>query len=117
MGQILVIEDDVAVLEAFGLWLADAGFKVSLHQDSKCLENLEKVPDLILLDMLLSGEDGKDVCRKIKGAQSTKRVPVIMVSAHPDAKQRCLEAGADEFLAKPFDIDELFVKIKKHLPS
>lgn len=67
--------------------------------------------DLIIMDMLLSGVNGTDLCVDLKKNPSTSRIPVIMISAHPNAKEICLEAGADEFISKPFDMNDILSKI------
>jgi CheY-like chemotaxis protein len=64
-------------------------------------------PDLILLDLLLSGMDGKAICRQLKGAEATSHIPVILMSAHSQVTQIAEEAGADGWLAKPFEIEAL----------
>ena len=64
-------------------------------------------PLLIIMDMLLSGTDGRDVCKTLKTKEETKAIPVLMISAHPNARETCLSAGADDFLEKPFDMDAL----------
>ena len=67
--------------------------------------------DLIIMDMLLSGVNGTDLCIDLKKNHSTSHIPVIMISAHPNAKEICLEAGADEFISKPFDMHDILSKI------
>jgi DNA-binding response OmpR family regulator len=70
------------------------------------------LPRLILMDMLLAGADGKDICKELKTNTSTQHIPVMMISAHPDAEKACKDAGADEFLEKPFEIDMLLKKTR-----
>ena len=67
-------------------------------------------PRLIIMDMLLSGADGRDICRELKGDPATRDIPLMMISAHPDAEETCRQAGADDFLEKPFEIDVLLNK-------
>jgi CheY-like chemotaxis protein len=74
-------------------------------------------PDLILLDILISGSDGREICRKLKSNDTTKHIPIVMISAHPSAKRESQEAGADGFLAKPFEIDDLLETVKSHILS
>jgi DNA-binding response OmpR family regulator len=64
-----------------------------------------------LLDVLLSGKDGRTIARQLKSQEDTKHIPIIMFSAHPSAEQTAREAGADDFIAKPFEIDDLLEKI------
>jgi DNA-binding response OmpR family regulator len=118
-GRILIVDDDLAILEAVGFALEDAGHEIKLI--SKSLDGIVAqvelaAPDVIILDMLLSGTDGRNICRLLKSNPSTAPIPVIMMSAHPTAAQSAAEAGADDFLPKPFDIDELLTKVESHLP-
>jgi DNA-binding response OmpR family regulator len=73
------------------------------------------LPDLILIDVLLSGKDGREIVKSLKSQQETKQIPTIMFSAHPSAEETMQQAGADDFLEKPFDIDVLLAKITHHL--
>ena len=81
------------------------------------LENLNSrgLPDVILLDMLLSGKDGREIVKYLKSQEKSKPIPVIMFSAHPGAEETAHQAGADNFVAKPFEIDALLEKIAEYL--
>ena len=72
-------------------------------------------PRMLLMDMLLSGTDGRDICRKLKLDPATSHIKIMMMSAHPDADRSCREAGADEFISKPFDMDLFIAKVKTQL--
>lgn len=63
----------------------------------------------------MSGEDGREICKILKEQTTTKKIPIIMISASKDADAMAKKAGADDFIAKPFDIEEILSKIKKHL--
>jgi len=80
---------------------------------STVLDMKDELPDLLLLDIWMSGEDGRDICKKLKHTDATKNIPVIMISASRDIKESALESGADDFLAKPFEMNELLEKIEK----
>lgn len=114
--KIIVVDDDDGVLEGFRAILEnfDYDVKTSPTPDILLRLNPDKLPDLILLDVLLSGVDGRDVCKKLKSMEKIKNVPIIMVSAHPSAAKSMKSAGADDFLAKPFEMDDLLKKVKKH---
>jgi len=73
------------------------------------------LPDLILLDVLLSGKDGREIVKQLKSQEETKSIPIIMFSAHPSAEKTAREAGADDFVAKPFHIDFLLAVVAKYL--
>jgi DNA-binding response OmpR family regulator len=117
--KILVVDDDPDILEAFQLTLEYAGYDVTTTEKGEYAENLRDtnggLPDIIILDVLLSGKDGRIICQKLKSQVDTKHIPIIMISAHPSAKQSIKAVGADDFLAKPFEIDELLTKIAHYL--
>ena len=116
--KILVVDDDPDILDALQFMLEDAGYEVKTTEKGEYAENLHdtngELPDVIILDVLLSGKDGRLICQKLKSQQETKRIPIIMISAHPNAKQSVSAVGADDFMAKPFDMDELLATIAKY---
>ena len=67
--------------------------------------------DLVIMDMLLSGADGTDICRRLKQDKVTSSIPILMFSAHPTAKDSCLAAGADDFISKPFEMNDMIGKV------
>ena len=116
--KILVVDDDPDILDALQFMLEDAGYEVKTTEKGEYAENLHDtnggLPDVIILDVLLSGKDGRLICQKLKSQEETKRIPIIMISAHPNAKQSVSAVGADDFMAKPFDMDELLATIAKY---
>ncbi len=116
--KILVVDDDPDILDALRFLLEFAGYDVKTTDKGEYAENLRDtnsgLPDLIILDVLLSGKDGRLICQKLKSQQDTKHIPVIMISAHPNAKQSVAAVGADDFMAKPFDADELLELVVKY---
>ena len=116
--KILVVDDDPDILDALRFMLEDAGYEVTTSEKGDYAENLHDtnggLPDVIILDVLLSGKDGRLICQKLKGQDETRHIPIIMISAHPNARQSVTAVGADDFVAKPFDMDELLVKIAKY---
>ena len=118
--NILVVDDDPDILDALQFTLEDAGYAVVTSLKGDYAENLRDgnggLPDLIILDVLLSGKDGRLICRKLKSQDETRHIPIIMISAHPGARESVKEVGADDFLAKPFDVDALLARIAHHLP-
>jgi DNA-binding response OmpR family regulator len=113
--KILVIDDDEGILDALELMLDTAGYKVETSPDGAVLKKLneDNLPNLILLDVLLSGEDGRELCKILKNKEHTKKVPVLMISADPATKVGAKLCGADDFLAKPFEMNELLKKVEK----
>ena len=118
MKKILVVDDDPDILDAIQFVLEDAGYNVKTTQKGEYAENLHKLdslPHLIILDVLLSGKDGRTICQKLKSQTKTKDVPIIMISAHPSAQQTVKAVGADDFLSKPFDINMLLKKVDQSI--
>lgn len=112
--KILVIDDNPHILEAVALVLDTEGYEVKTVTKSEGVENEIKnyKPSLILLDLLLSGRNGEEITKVLKLDPTTKNIPVIIISAHPTAEKTAKDAGADGFIAKPFDISELLDKIE-----
>jgi DNA-binding response OmpR family regulator len=115
--KILVIDDDEGIRAGFAAMLESAGYEVKTAANADSLNGHKKtgMPDLILLDVLLSGLDGRDVCKQLKRQKNTKRIPVIMVSAAPNMEKTIQEANADGFIKKPFEMDELLTVIAGYL--
>jgi DNA-binding response OmpR family regulator len=112
--KIMIADDDPGILDAIEMLLEFEGYDVtSTANGSTVLELKDELPDLLLLDIWMSGEDGRDICKKLKQTDNIKNIPVIMISASRDIKESALAAGADDFLAKPFEINDLLNKIKK----
>ena len=115
--RILIIDDDADIALVLASMVEDAGYQVTTIDRGDYLEQIVAgaPPDLILLDMLLSGQDGRQIARSLKAQAATRRIPIVMLSAHPDAEREALEAGADAFLAKPFDLDVALATITTYL--
>jgi len=113
---ILIVEDekDLADLEQFNL--RQAGFDtVAVRDGEQALEMVrQRLPDLILLDLLLPGVPRTEVCRQLKSSPRTKQVPVIMVTARGQEVDRVVgfELGADDFVPKPFSMRELVLRVR-----
>jgi DNA-binding response OmpR family regulator len=103
MGKVLVVDDDPDILEAISLILDLSGYEYRAVSDGTRVYKKAKefCPDVVLLDVSLSGVDGRDVASHLKKSPATKNIPVIMVSAHPSAKNTIRDYGADDFIAKP----------------
>lgn len=111
--KILVIDDEPDILEFLKELLEEENYTVATIDKAEYEEKLYAggLPNLILLDVLLSGKDGRTIVKQLKSQEDTKHIPVIMFSAHPDAEKTARAAGADDFLAKPFELDELLEKV------
>ena len=112
--DILIVDDDRDIRYMMQSILKHEGYQTMTCASADELSDIMSVirPAAIIMDMLLSGTDGKDICRSLKKKESTKHIPVMMVSAHPDAEFLCREAGADDFLEKPFEIDVFINKTR-----
>ena len=109
MKRLLIVDDDPDILTLMSALFRKNGFDVETA--SRKEEALNKVvqfaPQVVLLDVLLSGSDGREFCRQIKDNVETKHIVVIMLSAHPVAAAQIKNYGADDFLAKPIQIPTL----------
>ena len=117
MSKILVVDDDLDILSVMEILLSMKGFEVEVT--SKGENTFPKIetfkPDLILLDVLISGFDGRTICKQLKSNIATRHIPVIMFSAHPGAAATIADYGADDFISKPFDVDHLLKKVNAQL--
>jgi DNA-binding response OmpR family regulator len=114
---IQIIEDDEAIRDVIEYILQQSEFDVTVAANAKEFKiNLfNTLPDLILMDVRLPDGNGLQLCRKLKQSIDTRHIPVIIMSAHATAKESSKEALADDFISKPFDLDELQKLIEKHL--
>lgn len=117
MGQrILVIEDDQSIAEIVGILLRAEGFEVSYCADGNQALNAFQVvnPDLVLLDLMLPGRDGIEICRAIRESSG---IPIVMLTARSDTSDVVtgLEAGADDYIVKPIKNEELIARIRARL--
>ena len=116
MKKILIADDNPAILEAVSLILEDVGYETYTVSDDKIIKQIVSIkPDLILLDIWLSGQDGREICKTLKNRNDTKNIPIIMISANKDTSIIAKEAGANDFLEKPFDMDDLLTKVASYM--
>lgn len=117
--SILVVDDDSGIGEMLKTLLEFYKYDVTVTPRPEETEKLiiEKEVDLVLLDMLISGVNGTDVCERLRKNQETKDTPVLMMSALHDAGKKCREAGANDFIAKPFEMEDLIAKINTVLEN
>lgn len=114
MKNILVVDDDDDIRSLIVSLLKMKGYSSSGVADLS-IDHLKVEADLIVLDYLLGGKSGTDICKALRQKEETKYTPVIMISALVDAKEKCLAAGADEFMCKPFNVKEFVQCVKKVL--
>lgn len=115
MKKVLIVDNEESILEAIRFILIDAGYEVETRIEIGVSRVKKILPDLILLDLRLSGKNGGEIARKLKNDKDTKHIPVILISASPIKVKLIKEYGADDYIQKPFDIDFLLKKVEKYV--
>jgi two-component system phosphate regulon response regulator PhoB len=116
-GTILIVEDELDILNLLRYNFEHDGFETRTARDGdeamQVLQSAEP-PDLVLLDLMLPGLSGLDICKKIKSTPSTKHIPVVMLTAKGEEEDRIsgFELGADDYVVKPFSPKELILRVK-----
>src|SRR6267378_4819435 len=115
-GLVLIVDDEKDLRDLVQFNLREAGFDTAgVEAGEEALEFVRnRTPDLILLDLMLPGVPGTEVCRQLKSSPRTKHVPVIMVTARGEEVDRVVgfELGADDFVSKPFSMRELVLRVR-----
>lgn len=115
-NTILIIEDDRDTLEILAYLAEQLQIKVVPRSDVLSLSEIETIsPSVILLDHWINGKLGGGLCSEIKANPATQHIPVVIVSAHNEVGKIAKASGADAYLNKPFDIDDLTSVIEKYL--
>lgn len=116
-AHILLVEDEVKLARFVELELSFEGYKVSVANDglSGLTMARESHPDIVILDWMLPGMSGVDICRRLRS--TGEKVPIILLTAKDEVSDRVtgLDAGADDYVVKPFSIEELLARIRAHL--
>ncbi|HEY5526073.1 MAG TPA: response regulator [Candidatus Anoxymicrobiaceae bacterium] len=116
---ILIVDDNADIVTTYRVVLDRMGYSVVVARNGiECLDMIDEVkPDLVILDVLLPGLSGSEVCRSIKETAKTTAIPVIAITASVsgDTRKRMSEVGADDFLLKPIDVSDLNRVIKQFL--
>ena len=116
MSQVLVVEDESAIAELIAINLRHAGFDVKVAADAEQAQAAvdRELPDLILLDWMLPGQSGLQLARRWRASARTREVPLIMLTARAEEADKIsgLDAGADDYLTKPFSTKELLARIR-----
>jgi DNA-binding response OmpR family regulator len=115
--RILVVDDDMDILDFVQPFLNEEGYDVRTSSSGSIFQHVQRDPlDLILLDILLHEKDGRVICQQLKSNELTKRIPVILFSAHVTRENALNKSLADDFIQKPFELRELLEVIKNQLP-
>ncbi len=116
---ILIVDDNISNLQVLGALLSQKGYEIAVATDAeKALEFLENdSPDLILLDIMMPGTDGYELCQKIKSIEKLNEIPVLFLTAltDPDDIVKGFDSGAVDYISKPFNNAELLARIKTHI--
>lgn len=113
--KILVADDDRGILDAIKMLLEEVGYEVKTLVDGQTVQMMNEYhPNLLLLDIWMSGLDGRDICKQLKAQEQTKHIPIIMISANRETERIAKEVGADDFISKPFQMDDLLEKVAKY---
>jgi CheY-like chemotaxis protein len=117
--QILVIEDDPGIADVVESILAYEGYQVKVSKNGDIIDSLinqiNGTPSVILMDIYLLQSDGRELTKKLKKTNTTKHIPVVIMSASFNADKDAKLAGADDFLAKPFTLETLVSKVKRYI--
>lgn len=114
--KVLVVDDEEHIIELIQLGLRYEGFQVESASDGEQAINLaqRESPDLIILDVMMPGIDGLEVCRRLRSNPTTSEIPILMLTAKDEVSDRILglQTGADDYVTKPFDFYELLERMK-----
>jgi len=116
MKKILVVDDDIHATTLFETLFSAKGFEALIVNDSETAVDVARSenPDLIILDLMMPAPNGFEVCRKLRAEPKFSNTPIVIFTAMGDkeSKEAALEAGADEFLTKPFRVEDLMQRIR-----
>lgn len=112
----MIADDDLDILYSLSVILENAGYEVfSTLDGTYVVEGEYEYPDLYLLDKRIPDMDGLEICRQLRRNAGSRDIPVIIISASPKAATHALQAGANDFLEKPFEMSTLLDVVAKHL--
>lgn len=117
MAKILIVDDDSDILTVASMLLKMNGFDVeTIDTGAKAIEGvISTKPDIVLLDVNLAGEDGRQICKYLKNNINTQSIPVVLFSANHEIDKSYFDCGADGFIAKPFETMEFIATLKKYV--
>lgn len=113
--KIHIVDDNSAILDSLEILLKMEGYEVKkFEKGSELLNNLklnQSFPDAVLMDVFINDEDGRDFCRLIKADNHLKIIPVLIMSANNGLSNSAFENGADDFISKPFELEDILGKM------
>jgi DNA-binding response OmpR family regulator len=117
LDKVLVVDDELAIRELLDIFLTGEEYEVILASNGEeALELVEKEqPKAVLLDIKMPGINGIEVCRRLKAKDESKFIPIIMITASMDHRTEAVEAGADDIVTKPFNMEQLSFRLKSAL--
>jgi CheY-like chemotaxis protein len=114
--KVLVADDNEGIVASLTMVLEYGGYEVTSLTSGEAVQKIKApFPDLILLDIWMNGVSGLNVCKDLKTRDDTKHIPIVMFSAHPDASASVQDAGANDFIEKPYTMDDMLAIVKKNL--
>lgn len=115
--KIALVEDDPGIIEVTKIILEEEGYQVIAFDNSHHIKRFiqKQQPDLILMDIWIADQNGAELVKDLKSNPKLKKIPIVMVSAKQDAEKIAKDCGAQDFLAKPFEIIDLIEKVKKYI--
>lgn len=113
--KVLIADDNAAIVEALTMILEDEGYAVASTSGSDTVAQvIATLPNLLFLDIWMPGMNGQEICEHLKHHEQTKHIPIIILSANKDTESIARAAGADGFLAKPFEMDTVLALVAQH---
>jgi len=115
--RIHILEDDQEIRNVIEILLSEEGFELQLSSSfAELKKNIQDaMPDLFLLDVMLPDGNGAEICEDLKTDIFTKHIPIIVMSAQNNSEQKAIDAFADDYISKPFDIDDVLKRINVQL--
>lgn len=119
MAKILIVDDDEKVTILLSRYLTAGGYQViAINQSSKALQTAHAtLPDLFILDIMMPHPDGFTLCRMLRAEAQFARTPILIITALDNSNSKATTFGANDYLAKPFNLDELTFKIEALLKA
>ena len=121
MKKIMVVDDEIGALTLIGIMLERGGFEVLKAKDANSALSVldQETPDMIILDVMMPGIDGIELCQMIRDREATDSIPILILSARGDAESvmRGMEAGANDYLPKPILHHDLVAKVQRMLEA